>query len=122
MLVSIYASQCIHILMQVLGYAHSAPRGVTLPEDVASREAYRINNERLWEQRLRCVEGDEELTCSQVISMDKLLHDTLALVGWDVLHPPWVSLKERKKRLACAPLAPFEFPQFSPSLILQHLS
>jgi hypothetical protein len=31
-------------------------------------------------------------------------------------------LKERKKKLACAPLAPFEFPHFFPSLILQHLS
>jgi hypothetical protein len=37
------------------------------------------------------------------------------------MHLPWVSLKERKKRLACATLARFEFPQFFPSLILQHL-
>jgi hypothetical protein len=50
------------------------------------------------------------------------LHDTLALVGRDVLNLPRVSLKERKKQLACVPLIPFEFPQFFLSLILQHLS
>jgi hypothetical protein len=32
------------------------------------------------------------------------------------------SLKERKKKFPCAPLAPFKFSQFFLSLILQHLS
>jgi hypothetical protein len=50
------------------------------------------------------------------------LHDTLASTGRDVLHPLRIILKERKKKLACAPLAPFEFPQLFLSLIQQHLS
>jgi hypothetical protein len=68
------------------------------------------------------VEGDEELACSQATSAERLLYDTLASVGWDVLYPPRVRLKERKKVLACVPLPPIEFPQFFPSLIMQHLS
>jgi hypothetical protein len=51
-----------------------------------------------------------------------LLLDTLASVGLDILHPLQIILKERNKNLACAPLAPFEFTQLSPSLILHHLS
>jgi hypothetical protein len=53
---------------------------------------------------------------------EMLLHDTLASAVWDILYLPRVSLKERKKVLACAPPAPFEFPQFFPCLILQHSS
>jgi hypothetical protein len=58
----------------------------------------------------------------QATSAERLLYDTLASVGWDVLYPPRVRLKERKKVLACVPLPPIEFPQFFPSLIMQHLS
>jgi hypothetical protein len=39
--------------MQDLGYAHSATRGVTLPEDVARQEVNRIHNEWLQELRQR---------------------------------------------------------------------
>jgi hypothetical protein len=39
--------------MQDLGYTHSVPRGVTVPKDVATREANRINNERLWAWKQR---------------------------------------------------------------------
>jgi hypothetical protein len=38
--------------------------GVTLPEDMARREANRINNEQLQEWRQRYVEVDEEIACS----------------------------------------------------------
>jgi hypothetical protein len=68
------------------------------------------------------VEGDAELTCLHVTDAERMLRDTLALAGRNILHPLWVSLKERKRKLACASLAPFEFPHFFPSLILQHLS
>jgi hypothetical protein len=63
-----------------------------------------------------------EIACSQVTGAERLLHDTLALAGWDILHPLWVSLKERKGKLSCAPLATFEFPHSLPYLFLQHLS
>jgi hypothetical protein len=53
LLVSILASQCIHILVLDYGYAHNVPRGVTLPEDVARQEANRANNEWLWARRQR---------------------------------------------------------------------
>jgi hypothetical protein len=96
--------------------------GVTLSEDMARREANRINNEQLQEWRQRYVEVDEELACSLFTSAERLLYDSMASVSQDVQHPPRISLKERKKRLVYAPLAPFEFPQFFPSLILQYLS
>jgi hypothetical protein len=63
-----------HILMQDLEYTRGAPQGVTLPEGAVRQEANRINNERLHEQRQRCVEGDVE----------RLLHDTLASAGRDI--------------------------------------
>jgi hypothetical protein len=66
----------------------------------------------LTEDVARRVEGDAELTCLPVANMKRLLHDTLALVGRNVLRLLWVSLKERKGKLTCAPLAPFEFPHF----------
>jgi hypothetical protein len=50
------------------------------------------------------------------------LHDTFASADRGILYLPRVSLKERKKVLAYVPQAPFEFPQFFPSLILQHSS
>jgi hypothetical protein len=68
------------------------------------------------------VAGDEEVTCLQVTGMERLLHDTLSSADRDVLYLSRVSLKETKKVLACAPLAPFNFPQFFPSLILRHSS
>jgi hypothetical protein len=40
------------------------------------------------------VEGNEELVCSWVATTSLLLRETLAMVGWDVLHPIWVSLKK----------------------------
>jgi hypothetical protein len=55
------------------------------------------------------VEGDEELTCSRVTDTEKLLHDTLVSANRDILHLLRVSLKERKKKLACAPLAHSSF-------------
>jgi hypothetical protein len=39
--------------MQDLRYARSAPRGVTLPKDVARHEANRVNNERQQARRHR---------------------------------------------------------------------
>ncbi len=68
------------------------------------------------------MEGDTKIACSQVTDAEMLLHDTLALAGRNILHPLWVSLKERKRKLAYAPLAPFEFPHFFPSLFLRCLS
>jgi hypothetical protein len=59
---------------------------------------------------------------SQVANAERLLHDTLALVDRNVLRSLRVSLKERKRKLACAPLAPFVFPHFLLSLFLHHLS
>jgi hypothetical protein len=35
----------------------------------------------------RQVEGNAELTCSQVTDVERLLHDTLALVGRNILCP-----------------------------------
>jgi hypothetical protein len=68
------------------------------------------------------VEGDTEIACSQVTDAEMLLHDTLALAGWNILHPLLISLKQRKGKLSYAPLAPFEFPHSFPSLFLQHSS
>jgi hypothetical protein len=45
----------------------------------------------------------------------------LASIGQDILRPIRVSLKKGGK-FACAPLAPFKFPYFLMSLLLQHLS
>jgi hypothetical protein len=53
LLVSISASQRICILAQDLGYARSALRRFTLPEDVVRREANRANSERLRARRQR---------------------------------------------------------------------
>jgi hypothetical protein len=49
-----------HVPMQDLGYAHSAPWEVTLPEDVVRREDNRAYSERLWAQRQRTSGGDDE--------------------------------------------------------------
>jgi hypothetical protein len=42
-----WISQCIHVLLQGLGCAHSAPRGITLPKDAVRWEANCAYNERL---------------------------------------------------------------------------
>jgi hypothetical protein len=55
------------------------------------------------------VESDEELACSQVTHTERLLHDTLASAGWDVLHPLGVSLKEQRKSLPVHPWLPLSF-------------
>jgi hypothetical protein len=43
--------QRIRVLMKDFGFTRSAPRGVTLPEDAARREANGANNE--WQQARR---------------------------------------------------------------------
>jgi hypothetical protein len=53
LLVSILASQRIRIIAQDLGYTRSAPRRVTLPEDVVRRDTNHANNEWLRAQKQR---------------------------------------------------------------------
>jgi hypothetical protein len=67
--------------MKDIGYARSAPWGVTLPEGTVRQETNHNNNDRLWEWRQRRGEGDEELVCSQVAGAERLLHDTLVLAS-----------------------------------------
>jgi hypothetical protein len=43
------------------------------------------------------VEGGAELTCSHVVVMGRLLKETLATIGQDVLQPTWVSPKMERK-------------------------
>jgi hypothetical protein len=43
------------------------------------------------------VEGGAELTCLWVAAIGRLLKDTLAFVGWDVLQPDRVSPKMERK-------------------------
>jgi hypothetical protein len=62
--------------------------------------------------------GNMELACQQVTEMENSLSGTSALADWNILHALQVSLKERKGRLACASLVPYEFPHFFPSLPL----
>jgi hypothetical protein len=54
----------------------------------------------------RWVEDNAEFACSHVTATERLLHETLALVGRNILRPIQVSLKKRVK-LVCAPLAFF---------------
>jgi hypothetical protein len=106
-----------------LGCAHSAPWGFSLPEDVTRQEARCVCSERLRARRQRRrVEGDAELACPPATDAGRSLPNTLALAGRKTLHLFQVRLKRRKRKLACAPLAPFEFPHFFPSLFLQRLS
>jgi hypothetical protein len=42
------------------------------------------------------VEDSVEQACSQVVAMKRLLRETLAMVSRDILHPIWVSLKEKE--------------------------
>jgi hypothetical protein len=58
------------------------------------------------------VEGDPELTCPRVIDAVRLPPGTSASANQNIL------LLKRKRKLACAPLAPFECTYFFPSLFL----
>jgi hypothetical protein len=50
----------------------------------------------------RWMEDDTELACSQLANAGRLLHDTLASFGWNILRLIWVSLKKEKKVCLCA--------------------
>jgi hypothetical protein len=67
------------------------------------------------------MEGDAELACPPAADAGRPLPNTLALAYRNILHPIQVSLKRTKRKLAYAPLAPFEFPHFFPFLFLQRL-
>jgi hypothetical protein len=64
------------------------------------------------------VEGDPELACLWVIDAEKpplvLQHQS---TGTSCIVPSYLKRK-RKRKLACASLAPFKFPHFFPSLFL----
>jgi hypothetical protein len=45
----------------------------------------------------RWVENEGESTCSQVATMERLLHKALASVRHDILHLVWVSLRKKAK-------------------------
>jgi hypothetical protein len=49
--VPVSASYHMRVPMQELRYAHNAPQGVTLPEDVVRWEANHVYSKRLWAQR-----------------------------------------------------------------------
>jgi hypothetical protein len=68
------------------------------------------------------VEGDVELACPPATYVGRSLPDTLALAHRNILHPFQVSLKIRKRKLACAPLSPSEFAHFFMSLFIRRLS
>jgi hypothetical protein len=67
------------------------------------------------------VEDNAAFACSQVIDAERLLLETLASVGQNILRLIRVSLKKGGK-VSCAPPASFEVPYFLLSLFLQHLS
>jgi hypothetical protein len=116
LIVPISISQCKYAPVRGLGRGHSAPRGVTLPEDVATQGANHACSEQMWARRQkRQVEGDAELACSQVTDVELA---SSQVASQNILHPLWVSLKERTRKLACVPLTPFELPHFFSSLIL----
>jgi hypothetical protein len=46
------------------------------------------------------VENNVEQACSWVAVADMMLQKTLAVIGWDILHPIWVSLKKKKVYLS----------------------
>jgi hypothetical protein len=41
------------------------------------------------------VEGIMEQASSWVVAMEMLLWKVMAMVSWDIVHPVWVSFKER---------------------------
>jgi hypothetical protein len=43
------------------------------------------------------VENSAKQACSWVAAADKLLREAMTMVGRDILHPIWVSLKEKRK-------------------------
>jgi hypothetical protein len=50
----------------------------------------------------RQVKDNTMFTCSQVTDADRLLHETLASIGRDILRSIWVSLKKERKVCMCA--------------------
>jgi hypothetical protein len=65
------------------------------------------------------VESDLELVCPRVIDAERPSPGTSASVNRNILHlPRLVYKRERKRKLVCASLAPFKFPQFSLFLFL----
>jgi hypothetical protein len=66
-------------------------------------------------------EGDPELMCLWVTAAERSSSDASTLADRNILHPPQVSFLRKKEegKLACAFLAPFEFPHLFPSLFLQ---
>jgi hypothetical protein len=50
------------------------------------------------------------------------LPDTSSLADRNSLHPFQIGLKRRNRKIACVPLAPFEFSHFLLFLFLQRLS
>jgi hypothetical protein len=64
------------------------------------------------------VEGNVQLVCPLAEDAGRSLPNNTALADRNTLHLFQVSLKRTKRKLACAPLAPFEFPHFFPSLFL----
>jgi hypothetical protein len=61
-------------------------------------------------------------TCSLVTDVERLLHETLALVSQNILRPIWVSLKKERKVCLCAsgflqvPIFPLVYVSTAPIL------
>jgi hypothetical protein len=60
----------------------------------------------------RRVRDEVESACSQVATMERLVHETLASVGWNILRPIRVSFEKNRENLVSVTLA---------SSILSHL-
>jgi hypothetical protein len=63
------------------------------------------------------VEGGAELTCSWVVAVGRLLKETFATAGRDVLQPAWVSPKMERREFL--PKFPWPFLGSLTSLLLQ---
>jgi hypothetical protein len=50
----------------------------------------------------RQVEDNAAFTCLYLTDAERMLHETLASVGWNILRPIWVSLKKERKVCLCA--------------------
>jgi hypothetical protein len=61
-----------------------------------------------------------EQTCTQVVAMRRLLKQTLATVGWDVLQPTRVSPKMERRIFTWVFLAHSGFPDFLPLRTFLH--
>jgi hypothetical protein len=68
----------------------------------------------------RRVEDNMEFACSQVIDAERLLHETLALVGRNILRLIRVSLKQERKVCLCASgfIRAFSLPLVFVSIVL----